>query len=64
MFENNASDSLLQQVVGDLKGQIKLMEDVKVEGIRIKSRVRWMEKNTCTPKKFSKELVNETKAKL
>jgi hypothetical protein len=64
MFQNNANDSLLQQVVRDLRGQIKLMEDVKVEGIRIKARVRWMEKNNCTPKKFSKELVNEMKAKL
>jgi hypothetical protein len=63
-FQNNANDSLLQQVVGDLRDQIKLMEDVKVEGIRIKARVRWMEKNNCTPKKISKELVNEMKTKL
>jgi hypothetical protein len=49
-FQSNANDSLLQQVVGDLRDQIKLMEDVKVEGIRIKARVRWMEKSNCIPK--------------
>ncbi len=61
-FQSNANDSLLQQVVGDLKDPIKFMEDVKVEGIRIKARVRWMEKSNCTPKKISKELMNEMKA--
>jgi hypothetical protein len=50
--------------VGDLRDQIKLMENVKVEGIRIKVRVRWMDKNNCIPKKISKELVNEMKTKL
>lgn len=63
-FQNNANDYFLQQVVGDLKDQIKFMEDVKVEGIRIKARVRWIEKSNCTPKKLSKEWVNEMKAKL
>jgi hypothetical protein len=63
-FQSNANDFLLQQVMGDLRDQIKLIEDVKVEGIRIKARVRWMEKNNCTPKKISKELVNEMKTKL
>ncbi len=52
-FQISANDFHSQQIIGELKNQIKFMDDMKV---RIKAKVKWMEKGDWGSKLFFKTI--------
>jgi superfamily II helicase len=51
-LQNNTQYTSLQQVVRKLKDKVRVLEHVKVEGTRIWSRTRWMDKRNWCSKEF------------
>ncbi len=55
-LQNNTQYTSLQQVVKELRDNVRVMEHVKVEGTHIWSRTRWMDKGNWCSKKFLKAI--------